>query len=99
MVDKGNKIKIYYLDPLNILLLKIISTEVTRLKQEPPLSFYSMIGENNYKNYHSGQPFSTQTIGNFSSRHIPFISSFIDNARIHIDKAKQQYALKNMMQW
>lgn len=94
VVDKGNKIKIYYLDPLNIFAIKDYQYEVTRLKQEPPLSFYSMIGENNYKNYHSGQPFSTQTIGNFSSRHIPFVSSFIDNARIHIDKAKQQYALK-----
>lgn len=94
VVDKGNRIKIYYLDPLNIFSIKDYQYEVTRLKQEPPLSFYSMIGENNYKNYHSGQPFSTQTIGNFSSRHIPFISSYIDNARIHIDKAKQEYALK-----
>lgn len=94
VVDKGDKIKIYYLDPLNIFAIKDYQYEVTRLKQEPPLSFYSMVGENNYNNYHSGQPFSTQTIGNFSSRHIPFVSSFIDNARIHIDKAKQQYALK-----
>ncbi|WP_193016517.1 MULTISPECIES: hypothetical protein [Gammaproteobacteria] len=94
VVDKGNKIKIYYLDPLNIFAIKNYQYEVTRLKQEPPLSFYSMIGENNYKNYHSGQPFSTQTIGNFSSQHIPFFSSIIDNARVHIDKAKQQYALK-----
>lgn len=94
VVDKGNKIKIYYLDPLNIFALKDYQYEVTRLKQEPPLSFYSMIGENNYKNYHSGQPFSTQTVGNFSSRNIPFFSSFIDNSRLHISKAKEQYALK-----
>lgn len=94
VVDKGNKIKIYYLDPLNIFAIKDYQYEVTRLKQEPPLSFYSMIGENNYKNYHSGQPFSTQTIGNFSSRNIPFFSSFIDNSRLHINKAKEQYALK-----
>lgn len=94
VVDKGNKIKIYYLDPLNIFAVKDYQYEVTRLKQEPPLSFYSMVGENNYNNYHSGQPFSTQTIGNFSSRHIPFFSSFIDNSRLHISKAKEQYALK-----
>lgn len=94
VVDKGNKIKIYYLDPLNIFAVKDYQYEVTRLKQEPPLSFYSMVGENNYKNYHSGQPFSTQTIGNFSSRNIPFFSSFIDNSRLHISKAKEQYALK-----
>lgn len=94
VVDKGNKIKIYYLDPLNIFAIKDYQYEVTRLKQEPPLSFYSMVGENNYKNYHSGQPFSSQTIGNFSSRHIPFFSSFIDNARLNINKAKEQYALK-----
>lgn len=94
VVDKGNKIKIYYLDPLNIFAVKDYQYEVTRLKQEPPLSFYSMVGENNYKNYHSGQPFSTQTIGNFSSRNIPFFSSFIDNSRLHINKAKEQYALK-----
>lgn len=94
VVDKGNKIKIYYLDPLNIFAIKDYQYEVTRLKQEPPLSFYSMIGENNYKNYHSGQPFSTQTVGNFSSRNIPFFSSFIDNSRLHINKAKEQYALK-----
>ncbi|MBG2709745.1 hypothetical protein I4558_00880 [Proteus mirabilis] len=94
VVDKGNKIKIYYLDPLNIFSVKDYQYEVTRLKQEPPLSFYSMVGENNYNNYHSGQPFSTQTIGNFSSQHIPFFSSFIDNSRLHISKAKEQYALK-----
>ncbi|WP_337239033.1 hypothetical protein [Proteus faecis] len=94
VVDKGNKIKIYYLDPLNIFSLKDYQYEVTRLKQEPPLSFYSMVGENNYNNYHSGQPFSTQKIGNFSSRHIPFFASLIDKARISLDKAKQQYALK-----
>ncbi|HEK2896319.1 TPA: hypothetical protein SMT94_000406 [Proteus mirabilis] len=94
IVDKGNKIKIYYLDPLNIFAVKDYQYEVTRLKQEPPLSFYSMVGENNYKNYHSGQPFSTQTIGNFSSRHIPFFSSVIDDSRLHISKAKEQYALK-----
>ncbi|MEQ5347082.1 hypothetical protein ABN253_02680 [Proteus genomosp. 6] len=94
VVDKGNKIKIYYLDPLNIFAIKDYQYEVTRLKQEPPLSFYSVIGENNYKNYHSGQPFSTQTVGNFSSRNIPFFSSFIDNARLNINKAKEQYALK-----
>lgn len=94
VVDKGNKIKIYYLDPLNIFAIKDYQYEVTRLKQEPPLSFYSMVGENNYKNYHSGQPFSTQTVGNFSSRNIPFFSSFIDNARLNINKAKEQYALK-----
>lgn len=94
VVDKGNKIKIYYLDPLNIFAVKDYQYEVTRLKQEPPLSFYSMVGENNYNNYHSGQPFSTQTIGNFSSQHIPFFSSFIDNSRLHISKAKEQYALK-----
>lgn len=94
VVDKGNKIKIYYLDPLNIFSIKDYQYEVTRLTQEPPLSFYSMVGENNFKNYHSGQPFSTQTIGNFSSRHIPFFSSLIDNSRVYIDKAKQQYALK-----
>lgn len=94
VVDKGNKIKIYYLDPLNIFAIKDYQYEVTRLKQEPPLSFYSMIGENNYKNYHSGQPFSTQTVGNFSSHNIPFFSSFIDNSRLHINKAKEQYALK-----
>ncbi|OAT46614.1 hypothetical protein M997_2095 [Proteus hauseri ATCC 700826] len=94
VVDKGNKIKIYYLDPLNIFSIKDCQFEITRLTQEPPLSFYSMVGENNFKNYHSGQPFSTQTIGNFSSQHIPFFSSFIDNSRVHIDKAKQQYALK-----
>lgn len=94
VVDKGDRIKIYYLDPLNIFATKPYCYEVTRLKQEPPLSFYSMIGENNYKKYHSGQPFSSQTIGNFSSRHIPFFSSFIDNARLNINKAKEQYALK-----
>lgn len=94
VVDKGNKIKIYYLDPLNIFAINDYQYEVTRLKQEPPLSFYSMVGENNYKNYHSGQPFSTQTVGNFSSRNIPFFSSFIDNARLNINKAKEQYALK-----
>ncbi|MGR6439149.1 hypothetical protein ACU42Y_11585 [Proteus mirabilis] len=53
-----------------------------------------MVGENNYKNYHSGQPFSTQKIGNFSAKNIPFFSSAIDNARVHFDRAKQQYALK-----
>lgn len=94
VVDKGNKIKIYYLDPLNIFSVKDYQYEVTRLKQEPPLSFYSMVGENNCNNYHSGQPFSIQTIGNFSSQHIPFFSSFIDNSRLHISKAKEQYALK-----
>ncbi|MCT8249857.1 hypothetical protein [Proteus faecis] len=94
VVDKGNKIKIYYLDPLNIFSLKDYQYEVTRLKQEPPLSFYSMVGENHYNNYHSGQPFSTQKIGNFSSRYIPLFSSLIDKVRISIDKTKQQYALK-----
>ncbi|WP_311749921.1 hypothetical protein [Proteus penneri] len=94
IVDKGNKIKIYYLDPFNIFAIKDYQYEVTRLKQEPPLSFYSMVGENNYKNYHSGQPFSTQTIGNFSSRNIPFLSSLIDNIRVNVSKAKEQYALK-----
>lgn len=94
VVDKGNKIKIYYLNPLNIFAIKNYQYEVTRLKQEPPLYFYSEVGENNYRNYHSGQPFSTQTVGNFSSRHIPFFSSYIDNVRIQIDVAKQKYALK-----
>ncbi len=94
VVDKGNKIKIYYFDPLHIFALKDYHYEITRLTQEPPLSFYSMVGENNYKNYHSGQPFSTQKIGNFSAKNIPFFSSAIDNARVHFDRAKQQYALK-----
>lgn len=94
IVDKGDKIKIYYLDPFNIFAIKDYQYEVTRLKQEPPLSFYSMVGENNYKNYHSGQPFSTQTVGNFSSRNIPFLSSLIDNIRINVSKAREQYALK-----
>ncbi|OEJ06897.1 hypothetical protein BHE89_19085 [Shigella sp. FC1967] len=39
VVDKGNRIKIYYLDPLNIFSIKDYQYEVTRLKQEPPLSF------------------------------------------------------------
>ncbi|MFB0770714.1 hypothetical protein [Proteus cibi] len=95
IVDKGDVIKIYYLNPLNIFSIKNYNYEVTQLKKTPPLSFYSMVGENNYNNYHSGQPFSSQTIGNFSSRHIPFFSSFIDNMRIHYRKAKEQYALKN----
>lgn len=94
VVDKGNKIKIYYFDPLHIFALKDYHYEITRLTQEPPLSFYSMVGKNNYKNYHSGQPFSTQKIGNFSAKNIPFFSSAIDNARVHFDRAKQQYALK-----
>lgn len=94
VVDKGKRTKIYYLNPLNIFALKDNQYEVTRLKQEPPLSFYAKVGENSYKKYHSGQPFSTQTIGNFSSQHIPFFSSFIDNSRIQIDAAKQKWALK-----
>ncbi|WP_235977782.1 hypothetical protein [Proteus mirabilis] len=49
VVDKGNKIKIYYFDPLHIFALKDYHYEITRLTQEPPLSFYSMVGENNYK--------------------------------------------------
>lgn len=92
--ENENETKIYYLNPLNIFAVKNYQYEVTRLKQEPPLSFYSMVGENNYKNYHPGQPFSSQTVGNFSSRHIPFFSSLIDNYRVHVDKAKEQYALK-----
>ncbi|MEQ4922076.1 hypothetical protein [Proteus hauseri] len=95
VVDKGNKIKIYYLNPLNIFSIKDYNYEVTQLKKAPPLSFYSMVGENNYNNYHSGQPFSSQSIGNFSSRHIPFFSSLVDNGRIHYRKAKEQYGLKN----
>ncbi|MEQ5224437.1 hypothetical protein ABN220_02195 [Proteus cibi] len=95
VVDKGNVIKIYYLNPLNIFSIKDYNYEVTQLKKTPPLSFYSMVGENNYNNYHSGQPFSSQSIGNFSSRHIPFLSSLVDNGRIHYRKAKEQYGLKN----
>ncbi len=94
VVDKGKRTKIYYLNPLNIFAIKSYQYKVTRLKQEPPLSFYAKVGENNYKKYHTGQPFSTQTIGNFSSQHIPFFSSFIDNARIHIEATKQKWALK-----
>lgn len=94
VIKRDGKIKIYYLNPFHIFAVKPYEYQVSRLTKTPPMSFYSMVGENNYNNYHSGQPYSSQTVGNFSSRHIPFFSSFIDNARIHFDKAKESYALK-----
>ncbi|QIG05980.1 hypothetical protein [Proteus sp. ZN5] len=95
IVDREEKTKIYYMNPSLIFAIKDYDYKIRRLEQQPPLSFYSLVGENNYNNYHSGQPFSSQSAGNFSSRHIPFFSSVIDNFRIHVGKAKQQRALKN----
>lgn len=94
IVDKEKKTKIYYMNPSLIFSIKDHNYEIRRLEQQPPLSFYSLVGENSYNNYHSGQPFSSQSPGHFSSRHIPFFSSAIDNIRVRSAKVRQLQALK-----
>ncbi len=93
-ISEGEKTRMYYINTSLIFSVQDYQYKGRKPERKPPLSFYSLVGENNYNNYHSGQPFSSQSASHFSSRHIPFFSSAIDNMRIRIDKAKQQRELK-----
>ncbi|WP_368872092.1 hypothetical protein [Proteus terrae] len=93
-ISEGEKTRMHYVDTSLISSVEDYLYKNRKEGNKPPLSFYSLVGENNYNKYHSGQPFSSQSPSYFSSRHIPFFSSAIDNMRIRIDKAKQQRALK-----
>lgn len=89
-ISEENRTKMFYMDSSFISSTENYMYKIKDLKDKPPLSFHSLVGENNYNNYHSGQPFSSQSPSHFSSRHVPFFSSIIDNVRIHLAKAKQQ---------
>ncbi|HEJ9660257.1 TPA: hypothetical protein ACKRFJ_000931 [Proteus mirabilis] len=92
-VEKNNKIKNYYLNPLYIQSEKEHQYKVSYLLYKPSQNIYSSLGTDGYEKYYSGQPFHSQHIGNFSSKNIPFISSILNDYRVRRAKIKHDVAI------
>lgn len=84
---KKNKKRIVYLDPLHISEKKV---SARHLSHKPGQSLANRLGADPYEKYHSGQPFTSTRLGNFSSKYIPLILNNLDRFRIHLKKAKEE---------
>lgn len=52
-ISEGNRTKMFYMDSSFISSTENYMYKIKDLKDKPPLSFHSLVGENNYNNYHS----------------------------------------------
>ncbi|WP_261666947.1 hypothetical protein [Erwinia mallotivora] len=93
-IRKGDKKRIYYIDPVYISNKK---SSAQRVSHKPPQIFSSRLGSDPHEKYHPGSPFSSDRTGNFSSMYIPLLKTAIDNFRFHLKKAKINLAADNKM--
>ncbi|MEA9389354.1 hypothetical protein SJI19_02095 [Acerihabitans sp. TG2] len=84
----GHKKQVYYFSPRHI---DIYRYRVRHLSHKPPQGVLSGMGEDPHEKVHSGLPFDSGRLGNFSSRHIPLVSVPIDTFREKAKVAKQRH--------
>lgn len=89
--NRTGKTRIFYLDPYYINFHKL---KTNLISHKPPQNTVSGLGSDPHESFYSGQPFSSTRKANFSSKHIPLLSSTIDKLRDSLKKAKPLFLEK-----
>lgn len=88
-IQNGEKKRIVFIDPKHISNKNLA---VSKISHKPPQQFSSRLGNDPHEKYHAGLPFTSDRMGNFSSKYIPLFSSMVDNFRGNVKSAKQNFA-------
>ena len=88
-IKSGSKRRVFYIDPKNISTRELC---VSTMSHKAPQEFSTRLGNDPHEKFHAGLPFTSDRIGNFSSKFIPLFSTIVDNLRDKIKRAKQASA-------
>ncbi|XBS68185.1 hypothetical protein ABK905_15300 [Acerihabitans sp. KWT182] len=86
-IEQEGKTRVVYFSPHHVDMQKC---NVKHLSHKPAQNFYSGTGADPHEKVHSGQPFDSEKLGNFSEANIPFVSSLLGQFRGEFEKSQKR---------